>query len=102
MSTEVYTLTDVKKHNTAKDCWMIIHGKVYNVTAFLDEHPGGAEIMVELAGQDATEAFDDIGHSLDAKKLLADFLVGTVEGGAAAAAGAGAAEGATGGNCIVQ
>ncbi|KAI9346862.1 cytochrome b5-like heme/steroid binding domain-containing protein, partial [Obelidium mucronatum] len=75
---QVFTLDEVKKHKTAKDCWMIIHGKVYDVTAFLSEHPGGEEIMVEVAGTDATEAFDDIGHSLDAKKQLAEYLVGTL------------------------
>ncbi|KAJ3070435.1 Cytochrome b5 [Podochytrium sp. JEL0797] len=83
----VFTAAEVKKHCTAADCWMIIHGKVYNVTDFLAEHPGGEEIMVEVAGTDATEAFDDIGHSADAKKDLAGFLVGALEGASEAAAG---------------
>ncbi|KAJ3204771.1 Cytochrome b5 [Entophlyctis luteolus] len=76
------TAQELGKHASAADCWMAIHGKVYNVTAFLSEHPGGEEILVELAGQDATEAFDDIGHSNDAKKMLVPMLVGRLAGAA--------------------
>jgi cytochrome b involved in lipid metabolism len=38
--TKTYTLEDLKQHTTESDCWLAIHGKVYNVTDFLDEHPG--------------------------------------------------------------
>jgi hypothetical protein len=41
----------MEKHKTAEDCWMAIHGKVYDVTKFLAEHPGGEEVMVEVAGK---------------------------------------------------
>lgn len=91
---------EMQKHNTAKDCWMAIHGKVYDVTNFLDQHPGGAEVMMEVAGQDATDEFEDIGHSEGAKKQLVEkcalkgVLVGAPEkkkrssgGGADAGAG---------------
>jgi cytochrome b involved in lipid metabolism len=37
---KVYTLAECKEHSSEKDCWLVIHGKVYNVTEFLDEHPG--------------------------------------------------------------
>jgi len=63
---------EMVKHDTKGDCWMAIHGKVYDVTNFLDEHPGGAEVMMEMAGTDATDAFDDIGHSNGAKKQLVE------------------------------
>jgi cytochrome b involved in lipid metabolism len=70
---------DVEQHNTAKDLYMIIHGKVYDLTRFLDEHPGGEEVLLELGGKDGTEAFEDIGHSQDARDVMEKMLVGTLE-----------------------
>lgn len=66
----------VKSHNSSKDCWIIIDGKVYNVTKYLDDHPGGAEIILELAGGDATREFTDIGHSNTAKNILESYEIG--------------------------
>merc|ERR1712113_406996 len=58
-----YSLEEVESHNIGrgpdKSVWMVIHDKVYDVTKFLDEHPGGEEILIESAGKDATEAFED-------------------------------------------
>ncbi|CDW97190.1 hypothetical protein, partial [Sporisorium scitamineum] len=44
-------------------------------------HPGGDEVLVTEAGKDATEAFEDVGHSEDARALLGPMLVGELEGG---------------------
>ena len=81
-----YSLDEIAKHNTEEDCWLVIHGKVYDVTEFLPDHPGGPEIIVDLAGKDATDEFEDIGHSEDARQMMAEYEVGEIEGGAAAAA----------------
>ncbi|CDO96427.1 unnamed protein product [Kluyveromyces dobzhanskii CBS 2104] len=70
---------EVSEHNTADDLWMIIDGKVYDCTGFVEEHPGGDEILVDLGGQDATGPFEDIGHSEDAIKLLEPMYVGDVD-----------------------
>ncbi|KAL6898170.1 FMN-dependent dehydrogenase domain-containing protein [Trichoderma evansii] len=56
----VLTGSDVAKHADEKSCWVIIHGKAYDVTEFLPEHPGGEEIILKYAGKDATEEFDPI------------------------------------------
>lgn len=50
--------------------------KVYDVTKYLDDHPGGAEVMLDVAGQDADEFFEDIGHSKEARKELAKYEIG--------------------------
>ncbi|ESK97372.1 mitochondrial cytochrome [Moniliophthora roreri MCA 2997] len=50
----------IAEHNNRNDCWIIVHGKVYDVTDFLDEHPGGSKIILKYAGADATEAYEPI------------------------------------------
>ena len=49
---------------------------MYDVTKYLDDHPGGAEVMLDVAGQDADEFFEDIGHSNDARKELTKYYIG--------------------------
>lgn len=49
--------SEVAKHNSAGDCWCIIEGKIYDFTEFAPEHPGGAAVVTELAGADATHDF---------------------------------------------
>lgn len=46
-----YTLAEVKKHATASDLWLVINGKVYNVTRFQDMHPGGSNTLLDHAGE---------------------------------------------------
>ncbi|KAL3101445.1 hypothetical protein niasHT_020764 [Heterodera trifolii] len=72
------TRAEVAEHNNSSDAWIIIGNKVYDVTKFLDEHPGGMEVLMEKAGEDRTEAFEDIGHSTDARQMKEDFLVGEI------------------------
>lgn len=50
----------VAKHNTKDSCWVILYGNVYDVTEFLPNHPGGANIVLKLSGKDATEEYDPI------------------------------------------
>lgn len=76
---KVFGFEDVAKHNQKDDCWLVISGKVYNVTRFLDDHPGGDEILLTATGKDATEDFEDVGHSDNARDMLKDFYVGDVD-----------------------
>lgn len=46
-----YTLADLKAHVSEASCWVLIHGKVYDVTPFLDEHPGGFDIILSSTGK---------------------------------------------------
>ncbi|KAF8552935.1 hypothetical protein OG21DRAFT_1317694 [Imleria badia] len=75
----------VALHNSRESCWIIIHGNVYDVTDFLDDHPGGSKIILKYAGKDATKEYEPI-HPPDAittnlkpEKHLGPVDLGTVE-----------------------
>jgi hypothetical protein len=50
-------LSEVAKHNVKHDCWVVIHGKVYDLTGFLNTHPGGPNTILSWAGRDATKTW---------------------------------------------
>ncbi|CAA2965323.1 cytochrome b5 [Olea europaea subsp. europaea] len=77
MAPKVHTFEEVASHNKKDDCWLIISGKVYNVTPFLEEHPGGDEVL--LTSTDATNDFEDVGHSDDAKVTMQKFYIGEID-----------------------
>ena len=52
-----YTMTQVKANNTAKSCWSVIDGYVYNLTNWINSHPGGSGAILFLCGTDGTNAF---------------------------------------------
>ncbi|KAH7883293.1 FMN-dependent dehydrogenase-domain-containing protein [Phlebopus sp. FC_14] len=61
----ILTGKEVALHNSRESCWIIVHGKVYDVTDFLDDHSGGSKIILKYAGKDATKEYDPI-HPPDA------------------------------------
>ncbi|EIM88355.1 cytochrome b5 [Stereum hirsutum FP-91666 SS1] len=73
------TFDQLKEHTNKTNMWLLIDGKVYDVAGFLDEHPGGDEVILSEAGKDATEAFEDVGHSDEARAMLPNMLVGEFE-----------------------
>eukprot|EP00808_Paulinella_micropora_P023481 g10217.t1 len=79
-ATREFTEEEVAKHNKDDDVWMIIHGKVYDVTKFLEDHPGGPDIMISVAGKDATDQFEEVFHSEKARQQALEFVVGKVKG----------------------
>ncbi|KAG3256948.1 cytochrome b5 type B isoform X2 [Ictidomys tridecemlineatus] len=77
-SVTYYRLEEVTKRNSSKELWLVIHGRVYDITRFLNEHPGGEEVLLEQAGTDSTESFEDVGHSSDAREMLKQYYIGDV------------------------
>ncbi|GAU95867.1 hypothetical protein RvY_07407-1 [Ramazzottius varieornatus] len=75
-STTQYSLKEVSMHSHYSSCWITIRNKIYDITDYLAEHPGGAEIILEFAGYDATSAFFDKGHSREAIKTLEKYCIG--------------------------
>jgi cytochrome b involved in lipid metabolism len=74
-----FSYTDLSKHATKGDLYLAIHDQVFDVTTFIDEHPGGEEVLLDVAGQDATEPFEDVGHSDEAREMLYALLVGVLK-----------------------
>nr|POF13110.1 cytochrome b2, mitochondrial [Quercus suber] len=76
---------EVAKHNSRESCWVIVHGKAYDVTEFLPEHPGGPKIILKYAGKDATEEYepihppDTLDKFLERSKHLGEVDMNTVE-----------------------
>ena len=73
-----YTLDEIKKHNTTDDCWIIIHNNVYDVTNFLKEHPGGSSIIISIAGQDATEYFEELHRPQILEEVGSPYIIGEI------------------------
>ncbi|GBG24788.1 Succinate dehydrogenase ubiquinone flavoprotein subunit, mitochondrial [Hondaea fermentalgiana] len=76
--TQAYTMDEIAKHTTKDDCWVILNDKVYDVTEFLENHPGGAKAILLYGGKDATEAFDMLHKPEIIPKYAAEYEIGTV------------------------
>uniref|UniRef100_A0A182MLG2 Cytochrome b5 heme-binding domain-containing protein n=1 Tax=Anopheles culicifacies TaxID=139723 RepID=A0A182MLG2_9DIPT len=75
-----YTLAEVALRNgkAGNPTWIVIRDIVYDVTQYMVDHPGGAELITEWAGKDGTKDFDDFGHSSDAMRLLKTMQIGVL------------------------
>jgi cytochrome b involved in lipid metabolism len=78
-----YELGVVSAHDSETDCWIVLEGKVYDVTPFISSHPGG-EAILEGCGRDATDLYDTrpmgsgTPHSQNARNLLAQYYIGDI------------------------
>ncbi|EPZ34355.1 DNA/RNA helicase, DEAD/DEAH box type domain-containing protein [Rozella allomycis CSF55] len=70
---------ELQKHNKKGDLWLAIDNTVYDLTDFMNEHPGGEEPLLENAGNDATVAFNDMGHGDYHKGVLERYKSFTLE-----------------------
>ncbi|XP_076063675.1 cytochrome b5-like [Oratosquilla oratoria] len=76
---DVYSLQEVASHDSFDNCWVILYDKVYDITRFMMEHPGGEDVLLEYAGRDATTAFRSVGHSMAALNSLKEYLIGILQ-----------------------
>ncbi len=80
-----FTLMEVEKHATPKDCWMVIEEKVYDVSSYISKHPAPEAVLVKYCGKKADEGWttkdQQKPHSRAAARLLKRFLVGSFSGG---------------------
>lgn len=73
-----YTIEEVSKHNTDDNCWIIINNDVYDVTTFLNKHPGGKSILMTVAGDDATDFFEELHRPEILEEFGKDYLIGSI------------------------
>jgi cytochrome b involved in lipid metabolism len=73
-----YTYEDVSFHNTLNDCWIIYNNYVYNITNFLNKHPGGNKIILDYAGLDITNNYIFFLHSNNAYNILSKYKIGSI------------------------
>jgi cytochrome b involved in lipid metabolism len=75
---------DLARHASPEDCWMAIRGEVYDLSAYLPEHPTRLEIILPWCGKEATEAYDTKNkgrpHSAAADQLLDQYRIGALPG----------------------
>ncbi|MGB4325337.1 MAG: cytochrome b5-like heme/steroid binding domain-containing protein [Candidatus Nanopelagicales bacterium] len=79
-TTKTITIKKVKKNATAVSCWSVVNGKVYNLTGWINKHPGGASRIIAMCGKDATRAFTQqhMGNTRVATEL-APFQIGILK-----------------------
>jgi len=71
------TLEEVAKHTSKSDAWLAIRGTVYKIPeAYMKDHPGGPDSIMGVVGTDATLAYEEVGHSDNAEKILSRFKIG--------------------------
>ena len=73
-----YTRKEIAKHNSRDDLWIIVKGKVYDVTTYLPVHQGGDAIL-KWAGKDATKGVYGPQHPTTVPKLLERYYIGEVQ-----------------------
>lgn len=69
-------MEEVAQHKKRDDCWMVIQGHVYNVTHYLDFHPGGCGQLMRAAGKDGTRLFAETHPWVNAMGILRECLIG--------------------------
>ncbi|MFA6520296.1 MAG: cytochrome b5-like heme/steroid binding domain-containing protein [Candidatus Paceibacterota bacterium] len=78
IETTSYTLAQVKAHSSASNCWTVVKNNVYDLTAWITQHPGGSEAIISTCGKDATIAFlGQHGGQQNPENVLNSFKIGS-------------------------
>lgn len=75
----IFALEDLDAHKSAQSCWVTYKGKVYDVTAFVADHPGGDDLILNNAGTNVENIMkdkDSHDHSESAYEMLEEYVIG--------------------------
>ena len=79
-SVKEFTLAQVRANNSAASCWTIIEGDVYDLTKWIEQHPGGSGVIKGLCGADGTKSFENQhGGSGKVTRQLTQFYIGRLK-----------------------
>jgi len=73
-----FTMKEVAERCTAREAWIIIDERVYDITTFISKHPGGEKVLYAMAGKDCTDAFANYHSAAIYQKWLPPYLIGEV------------------------
>ncbi|GIW67015.1 MAG: hypothetical protein KatS3mg095_0913 [Candidatus Parcubacteria bacterium] len=75
-----YTIEEISQHNSKENCWAVIRGDVYDLTKWIDKHPGGEDKILSICGKDGTQAFErKHGGQEKPEKALEKFKIGRLK-----------------------
>ena len=77
---DTYTLNEIAEHGDAESCWSAIDGNVYDLTEFIEEHPGGSRAILVICGSDGSGSFNSMPDAVmpAARLALAKYKIGTL------------------------
>jgi cytochrome b involved in lipid metabolism len=75
-----YTMEEVSKHNSKESCWSVIRGEVYDLTSWVNKHPGGPDRILRICGKDGTDLFiKQHGEAERPENILRNFKIGVLK-----------------------
>lgn len=78
-STQTYSIAEIALHSSVISCWTTVNGKVYDLTSWIKDHPGGQQAILGICGKDGSEAFNSQhGGQEKQAEILATFQIGSL------------------------
>lgn len=78
-SPRIIRISSLSKMTSRQSCWVSVYGTVYDITTFVDRHPGGSGILMRQCGTEIGDMFDSVGHPKSALKHVEKLMLGVLE-----------------------
>lgn len=76
---KVFTMSEVATHSSETSCYSVVNGSVYDLTTWIDKHPGGERAIKSICGKDGTDGFNGKhGGKPQPESMLATFKIGVL------------------------